>query len=193
MEHSKEISDESGRALLKLARKTIMEELGGNIEDDPSLSEKLGAKELEDNCGTFVTLTKKHHLRGCIGNLFPSEPITEGVKNNALNAAFHDHRFSPLTIDELKEIEIEVSILTKPAPLSYQGKKDLLEKLRPHVDGVILKKGYSSATFLPQVWEQLPDKETFLRHLSQKAGLAKDAWQDPDIEISTYQVQYFEE
>ena len=193
MGKSEKISAESGRALLKLARQTISEQLGGKTENDPSLSEKLNAMELQDICGTFVTLTKNKQLRGCIGNLLPSEPIPEGVRNNAINAAFNDHRFSPLTKEELDEIEIEISILTKPEPLSFSGAKDLLSKIRPNVDGVILKKAYRSATFLPQVWEQLPDKKSFLSHLSQKAGLPKDAWKDPDIEVMTYQVQYFEE
>ncbi len=193
MQKSKKISEESGRALLKLARQTIVKRLGGDIEDAPSLTEELKASELNEKCGTFVTLTKNKNLRGCIGSLTPSEPIREGVKNNAINSAFNDHRFAPLTKKELNGIEIEISILTKPEPLKFKGEKDLLSKLRPHVDGVILKKGISSATFLPQVWEQLTDKEDFLTHLSQKAGLPGNAWKDPDTEVLTYQVQYFEE
>jgi AmmeMemoRadiSam system protein A len=116
-----------------------------------------------------------------------------GIKRNAVNAAFHDPRFAPLKADELDQVGIEISILTEPQPLEYRGSKDLLTKLRPHVDGVILRKGKASATFLPQVWEQLPKPEHFLSHLCRKAGLSADTWEKTQLEISTYQVQYFEE
>jgi AmmeMemoRadiSam system protein A len=167
--------------------------------------EKLGLKSaktesdpMTDNCfqehrGTFVTLTINKQLRGCIGNLESTESIMAGIKRNAVNAAFHDPRFAPLKADELNQVGIEISILTEPQPLEYRGSKDLLTKLRPHVDGVILRKGKASATFLPQVWEQLPKPEHFLSHLCRKAGLSADTWEKTQLEISTYQVQYFEE
>jgi AmmeMemoRadiSam system protein A len=98
-----------------------------------------------------------------------------------------------LTDKELDQTEIEVSILTEPRPLEYQSRQDLTKKLRVKVDGVIIRKGHASATFLPQVWEQLPQPEEFLSHLCLKAGLPSDAWKDPEVEILTYQVQYFEE
>jgi AmmeMemoRadiSam system protein A len=193
MANSKKISEESGKILLKLARQTISKKLGRLKKEDPGLDDAIEIPELKEKCGTFVTLTKNKDLRGCIGNLTAVASIVENVKQNALNSAFNDHRFSPLTEIELDEIDIEISILTKPEPLNHKDKNDLLETLRPHIDGVILKKGIYSATFLPQVWEQLPDKEDFLRHLSQKAGLPGNAWSDPDVEVLTYQVQYFEE
>jgi AmmeMemoRadiSam system protein A len=116
-----------------------------------------------------------------------------GVKRNANNAAFHDPRFAPLKANELDQADIEISILTEPQALEYRGSKDLLAKLRPHVDGVILRKGAASATFLPQVWEQLPKPDQFLSNLCRKAGLSADTWEKTQLEISTYQVQYFEE
>jgi AmmeMemoRadiSam system protein A len=117
----------------------------------------------------------------------------DGVKRNAVNAAFHDPRFSSLSRAELDRTEIEVSILTEPLPLAYRDSRDLIQKLRVHVDGVIIRKGHASATFLPQVWDQLPRPEDFLSHLCMKAGLTSDAWKSSELEVLTYQVQYFEE
>ena len=119
--------------------------------------------------------------------------MLEGVRRNAINAAFHDPRFSRLTKDELERTEIEVSILTEPQLLAYRDGQDLIQKLRVNVDGVIIRKGYASATFLPQVWEQLPEPADFLSYLCRKAGLSSDAWQSSKLEVLTYQVQYFEE
>jgi MEMO1 family protein len=187
-------SDEQGQVLVKLARQTIMEKLGMDVPG--SVSQDL-VSALGDDCfdlhyGTFVTLKIKGQLRGCIGSLTSTETVAEGVRRNALNAAFHDPRFSPLTLDELDRITVEVSILTEPQPLSFRGGQDLINKLRPHVDGVIVRKGYARATFLPQVWDQLPLPEDFLSHLCMKAGLSSHAWKDSDLEVLTYQVQYFE-
>ena len=180
-----------GQALVRLARQTIAEKLG-----EPSV--KADPEELKDTAfqtprGTFVTLTIDKQLRGCIGNLDPSESILGGIQRNAVNAAFHDPRFPPLKADELDRLDIEVSILTEPCPLEYRDGKDLLAKLRVNVDGVILRKGKASATFLPQVWEQLPRPEEFLSHLCRKAGLSADAWKKTHLEVLIYQVQYFEE
>ena len=144
-------------------------------------------------CGTFVTLKTEEQLRGCIGSLTSTEPLAAGICRNAINAAFQDPRFKPLTAQELGKVEIEVSILTEPQPLRYNDGKELLEKLRPHIDGVIIRLDQASATFLPQVWEQLPQPQEFLTQLCLKAGLASDAWQNSKLEVSTYQVQYFEE
>ena len=98
-----------------------------------------------------------------------------------------------MTDTELDQTEIEVSILTEPRPLEYRNGQDLTRKLRINVDGVIIRQGHASATFLPQVWEQLPRPEKFLSHLCLKAGLPSDAWKNPELEVLTYQVQYFEE
>ncbi|MBT6340889.1 MAG: AmmeMemoRadiSam system protein A, partial [Desulfobacula sp.] len=106
---------------------------------------------------------------------------------------FNDSRFNPLSHDELKDTIIEVSILTCPQNLDYTDAKDLIAKLRPNIDGVMLKKHYKSATFLPQVWEQLKDPEIFLNHLCSKAGLSEDEWRSCDLNILIYQVQSFQE
>lgn len=182
-----------GEILLKLARKTIADRLGLPVPEDGALAQALDDPAFSAPRGTFVTLTKHHQLRGCIGNLTPDKPIREGVRENALHAAFDDPRFPPLSKDEFKDIAIEISLLTEPQKLEFTDSADLLAKLRPGVDGLIIKKGPYSATFLPQVWDQLPDKAAFLSHLCAKAGLSADEWQRPGLEVRTYQVQYFEE
>ena len=193
--NQQQIDPQLGQALIKLARQTIMKRLGLKISDKKSHSVAAAVKDeaLKARCGTFVTLKIAGHLRGCIGSLAAEESIVDGVKRNAVNAAFHDPRFSPLTVEEIEDMDIEISILTKPQPLEYIDSVNLISKLRVNIDGVILKKGPASATFLPQVWEQLPRPEKFLSHLCVKAGLSANAWKNTKLEISTYQVQYFEE
>jgi AmmeMemoRadiSam system protein A len=183
---------EEGKYLISLARHTIEEKLTGKKSTLKDFMKNLPSKFYEKR-GTFVTLTINGMLRGCIGHIIPQESVVDGVKENALNAAFRDPRFSPLRREELNKIRIEVSILTTPEPLEYEDAKDLLSKLRPGIDGVIIKKGFHQATFLPQVWEQLPNKEEFLTHLCIKAGLDGDAWRKEKLEVLTYQVQAFEE
>jgi AmmeMemoRadiSam system protein B/AmmeMemoRadiSam system protein A len=194
MQHSidpQSLDKHEGQTLVRLARQTIAEKLGkSSIKADP---EDLKETAFQARRGTFVTLTIDKQLRGCIGNLDPGESILAGIKRNAINAAFHDPRFPPLKPAELDRVDIEVSILTEPYPLEYRDSKDLLAKLRVNVDGVILRKGSASATFLPQVWEQLPRPEEFLSHLCLKAGLSADTWRKSHLEVLTYQVQYFEE
>lgn len=190
-----EISVEQGRALVALARQTLMTRFKQTIPPDrkAQIEARLRDPALLVRCGTFVTLKTGGQLRGCIGSLVGREPLVEGVRTNALNAAFHDPRFRPLTVKELDKVSIEVSVLTAPQPLDYDDAEDLVAKLRPRVDGVTIRKGFAGATFLPQVWEQLPDAPTFLSHLCLKAGLAGEAWRQGDLEVETYQVQYFEE
>lgn len=185
--------DDIGRALVVLARKTIMEYLGLTFPpaDGASLVEGLQGPAAAERHGVFVTLTIDGHLRGCIGTLTAEEAVVEGVKRHAINAAFQDPRFSPLTRDEVGRIAIEVSILSEPRVLNYTDGADLLARLRPGIDGVILSAGYRSATFLPQVWSQLPEPASFLSHLCLKAGLAADTWQSSAVGIMTYQVQHF--
>jgi AmmeMemoRadiSam system protein A len=189
------LNENQGQILVTLARHTIMQELGQSVPPAESARIKscLNDKDLQSRCGTFVTLKRHGQLRGCIGTLSANDSMVEGVRRNAVNAAFHDPRFKPLGAEEFADVEIEVSVLTEPQPLEYSDGADLIKKLRPNVDGVILSKGHASATFLPQVWEQLPQPEEFLEHLCMKAGLAKDAWHTSKLDIKTYQVQYFEE
>lgn len=188
-------TEKQGQLLVKLARNTILKELTGKASDTGAnwLIPDSYVDSFQANCGTFVTLKIHGQLRGCIGNLTATESVLDGIKRNAVNAAFNDPRFSPLTATELDQTDIEVSILTEPIPLVYQDGQDLIRKLRINVDGVIIRKGHRSATFLPQVWEQLPRPEDFLTHLCMKAGLPSDAWKGSGLEVLTYQVQYFEE
>lgn len=191
IDSSQPLKTHQGQALVKLARQTIAERLGKkSIKVDPDAMADIA---FQDHRGTFVTLTINKQLRGCIGNLDSTESILAGIKRNAVNAAFHDPRFPALKAHELDQVDIEISILTEPHRLEYGDSKDLLAKLRVHVDGVILSKGPANATFLPQVWEQLPKPEQFLSHLCMKAGLPADDWEKSRLEILTYQVQYFEE
>ncbi len=191
MTDTERLTEEEGKFLLGEARKTIQQAL---LAEE---SQKRGDTDLpavfNQRRGTFVTLTIGGNLRGCIGHIIPQESLIEGIRINAINAAFKDPRFRPLDKEEWKRVKIEISILTDPKALSYSDADDLLKKLRPCVDGVIIKKGYRQSTFLPQVWDQLSRKEEFLNHLCLKAGLDGDEWKRGGLEVSTYQVQAFEE
>ena len=184
-----------GEQLIKLARRVIADRLG--IKDREAIPDPVhdafDDQCYQTRCGTFVTLEKGGQLRGCIGNLSSNQTVVDGIKENAINAAFYDPRFSPLSTDEFNQVKISVSILSEPKPLKYKDSNDLLAKLRVNVDGVIIRKGSRSATFLPQVWEQLPQPEAFLSHLCMKASLPPASWQNSQLEVLTYQVQYFEE
>ncbi|MCG8635034.1 MAG: AmmeMemoRadiSam system protein A [Desulfobacterales bacterium] len=185
------ISESQGDVLLKMARASIYEKLG-YPSGDPETREQDSAF-LERKQGLFVTLHKKGKLRGCIGNLEPVKTLREGIAENAVCAAFRDSRFSPLAPEELDLIEIEVSLLSQPEKLAFRDCRDLLTLLVPGKHGVIIEKGGCRATFLPQVWEQLPGCEAFLGHLCTKAGLASTAWKEKGMIVYTYEVQHFAE
>lgn len=144
--------------------------------------------ELTEYRATFVTLRKHDQLRGCIGMLEAVRPLVEDIAENAYSAAFRDSRFPPLKADELNELEIHLSILTPAEPVAFASEQDLLTRLQPGIDGLILQEGRRRGTFLPSVWEQLPKPEQFLRHLKQKAGLAPDYWSD-NIRIYRYRTE----
>ena len=189
------LSEEQGQALVRLARQQIEHHLG--TERDAGYGppvDVLADKLLLRKQGVFVTLHKNRELRGCIGSLTATEAIVDGIRRNALNAAFQDHRFSPVTRAELPDLHIEISVLSEPEPLDYAGPEDLVRQLRPGIDGIILQgAGGQQATFLPQVWQQLPRSDHFLGHLCRKAGLPEAAWRSGTLQIYTYQVQSFEE
>jgi AmmeMemoRadiSam system protein A len=188
------LTEDQGQKLLRLARGTIAARLGVSDASSKIIPDnELADPAFQEQRGTFVTLKIRNQLRGCMGCLTPSETILEGIKRNAINAAFNDPRFPPLTTPELEEAEIEVSILTTPQELQYSDGSDLLKKLRPNIDGAIISQGMARATFLPQVWEQLPRTEDFLSHLCRKAGLSPDEWKKGELGVSIYQVQYFHE
>lgn len=175
--------------LLALARSTIAAQLKLDNEN-PGICDDLILKEER---GVFVTLHINGLLRGCIGNIMPVYKLEEAVKNNAVSAAFHDPRFLPLSPAEFKEIDLEISVLTVPKKINYQNTDDLLAKLEPLKHGVILKHGYNEATYLPQVWEDLRDKEIFLSSLCNKAGLNGSTWKSGRMEVSVYEAEIFRE
>ena len=177
--------------LLTLARRSIVQAVQSGKLSEVELG-KLAPKLTEPRA-CFVTLTEKGELRGCIGHIFPREPLAHAVVHNAASAALRDFRFSPVTPQELSKIHIEISILTLPQPLDFKSPEDLLAKLRPRVDGVVLRVGQHQATYLPQVWEQIAGKESFLSHLAEKAGLPPNDWKRPDASVLVYQVEAFEE
>jgi len=185
-----EFTAEERRFLLKLARKSVAAAVAGgkSPKEEGDVAEKFGAER-----ACFVTLTKRGALRGCIGSILPEEPLQQAVISRAKAAAIDDPRFPPVAADELKDVDIEVSVLTLPKRLEFATPQELLEKLRPGVDGVVLRVGTRQATFLPQVWEQLPNKRTFLGELCRKAGLPESAWMKPGASVLVYQVEAFKE
>ncbi len=187
-----QISDEEGQALVYLARKAIEEYLRDrkiiDLKDIPYENwKKKGA--------SFVTLENRYtgQLRGCIGSILPVQPLYRDVIRNAIAAATQDPRFPPVTYEELPDIRVKVSVLSYPQPLPYKDPQDLLNKIEPFKDGLILKYGNNQGTFLPDVWEELPDKVQFLSHLCLKAGLPQDCWLTLPVEIYRYRTKVFSE
>jgi uncharacterized protein len=185
------LTNEEKQIILRLARQTLMDTVNKHPLGPIDLNNF--PERLRMPGATFVTLTRRGALRGCIGALEPYLPLAEDVQEHTRAAALEDYRFPPVQPGEIEEISIEISRLTIPQPLDYEGPVDLLEKLRPGIDGVILIDGYHRATFLPQVWDKLPDKVSFLEHLCQKMGAPADTWRRKKLNISTYQVEEFHE
>lgn len=175
-----------GATLLALARGAIAATLG----DAPAAT---GTGDwLGEPGATFVTLTRGGELRGCIGTLIAERPLREDVTGNAQAAAFRDPRFVPVTRAEMIELNVEVSLLSPIEPIEYESETRLLALLRPGVDGVLLEYGRQRGTFLPQVWEQLPEPKAFLSQLKRKAGLPADFWAR-EIRVSRYTVTKWRE
>jgi AmmeMemoRadiSam system protein A len=180
------LTDTVGQTLLILARNAIAQRFG-----QPALPVPPNP-ELSTPGATFVTLTQNGQLRGCIGSLEAYRPLTTDVSENALAAAFSDPRFPPLSAEELGRTRIEVSLLTPPEPFVFTDESDALKQLRPGRDGLVLTHGQRRATFLPQVWETLPDPKSFMAQLKLKAGLPPTFW-DERIALSRYGVQKWKE
>jgi AmmeMemoRadiSam system protein A len=180
------LSDEKKKALLVCARKSIQQALNGDWDPKPAILEP------DDRGAAFVTLKLHGQLRGCIGSLEAYQSLMSDVWQNAYSAAFRDLRFAPLTEDEFRQVKIEISVLTAPQPISVVSEQDLLNRLRPDIDGLILEEGQHRATFLPAVWETLPTPEEFLLQLKRKAGLPGNYWSD-SITFSIYQAINFHE
>ncbi len=173
--------------LIELARQAL--ELGVGGEPLPELDLESLPPRLQAPGASFVTLTKRGALRGCIGSLEPYRPLAEDVRQHAVAAALNDYRFPRLQPEELPEITLEISCLTLPQPLEYDRPEELPTLLRPHTDGVVLRDGSRRATFLPQVWEKLPDPAEFLNHLCRKMGLPPDSWRLRKLTVEIYQVE----
>ena len=188
---SDRLTNEERRILLRLARQALVEGLQGksleplDLGSLPAQLTQLGA--------TFVTLTADRELRGCIGSLEAVRPLAEDVRVHAVAAALDDYRFPPVQVHEVEQLTVEISRLTAPQLIDAHDAEELLSKIRPGIDGVILKKGIRRATFLPQVWEKVPEKENFLAMLCRKMGEYAKCWRDEDVQVLTYQVEKFQE
>lgn len=185
------LSDEEKQLLLRLAREALEQSVAGHAL--PPLKLESLTPALRADGASFVTLTIDGQLRGCIGALEPYQPLAQDVREHAVAAAMEDPRFPMVTPEEVGQIEIEVSRLTFPKDLHYEDADDLLNCLRPHIDGVILRDGFRRATFLPQVWEKIPDKAEFLDNLCYKMGEAPNAWRRKHLDVQVYQVEEFKE
>lgn len=179
------MTTERGKILLPIARSAISQALGRPIPADEQ------ASWLGEPGACFVTLTQNGDLRGCIGSLEACRPLLDDIKANAVAAAFRDPRFAPLTLAELGYTEVEVSLLSPMHPMHFSSESDALAQLRPGIDGVVLEYG-RHRTFLPQVWEQLPECGIFMAHLKRKAGLPADFWAK-EVKLSCYTVNKWKE
>jgi AmmeMemoRadiSam system protein A len=189
---SNSLTADEKQTLLRLAREAL--ECAVHEKKLPPLDQATLTPALRALGASFVTLTVRGQLRGCIGALEPYQPLADDVREHAIAAALQDFRFEPVQVDEINAINIEVSRLTVPKPLEYIDADDLLAKLRPGVDGVTLMESrYRRATFLPQVWEKIPDKEDFLAQLCMKMGAAPDLWRRKHLDVQVYQVEEFHE
>lgn len=180
------LTEQHQNQLLYVARQAI--ENGLAPGNPPVLEAKDFPAELRERRASFVTLEIDQELRGCIGSLEARRPLVADIAENAYAAAFKDPRFPPLQAEEYPKLAIHLSILTPAQPMVFSSEQDLLEQLRPGIDGLILQEGWHRATFLPSVWESLPSPKQFLRHLKQKAGLAQDYWSET-IQASRYQTE----
>jgi AmmeMemoRadiSam system protein A len=182
---------EERNILLRYSRDALVHTAHGralsriDIDQLPLRLQQLGA--------SFVTLSRRGELRGCIGALVARIPLVEDVREHTVAAASQDYRFPPVTPGELMDIRIEISRLSPTKPLLYENPQDLIEKLRPNVDGLIIMHGMQRATFLPQVWKKIQEPADFLSHLCLKMGAPKDFWRTKVLQVETYQVEEFEE
>jgi AmmeMemoRadiSam system protein A len=186
-----QLSPEDRSLLLQLARQAIEGAVRGTYPQPIDLNQL--PESLRQPGATFVTLTISGELRGCIGALEAYQPLAEDVRDHAVAAALEDYRFPPVSPQEVNQLEIEISRLTPPQALAYRTPDELLTSLRPGIDGVILRDGLHRATFLPQVWDKLPDPVDFLDHLCAKMGARTDLWREKPLQVFTYQVEEFRE
>lgn len=180
-------SKETGKILIQIARASLCNAFG-----KPCNTPNENYPWLHAYGACFVTITLDQKLRGCIGTLEAYRPLLEDVKANTYAAAFRDPRFIPLTEDELALISIEISLLFPLQSISFSDESDALAQLRPNVDGVVFQYHQYRSTFLPQVWETLPNAQDFMAHLKQKAGLNPKYWNN-EIKLYRYTVRKWKE
>lgn len=182
------LNDAQKSILLNLARASI----NHGLQTGRPLSIALNTVEqaLTVKAASFVTLEHQGQLRGCIGMLEAQRPLAQDIAENAFAAAFRDPRFPPLSAAEFSNIDLHISILSPAETLHFTSEQDLIAQLQPGIDGLILQEGFRRSTFLPSVWEQLPEPRQFLRHLKQKAGLPADYWSD-NLKAYRYNTESF--
>jgi AmmeMemoRadiSam system protein A len=190
VERNPMLSEDSKRTLLAIARNSIALQLKQKTE--PPLDLASLPPELQAAGACFVTLTHDGALRGCIGSLEARQSLAQDVLEHAGDAAFRDFRFPPLSETELAGLHIEISVLTAPRPLKYANAEELPSLLHPGKDGVILARGLRRATFLPQVWEKVPEPSQFLDMLCEKMGFEYDLWRREKLDVFIYHVESFE-
>ncbi|WP_299728155.1 AmmeMemoRadiSam system protein A [uncultured Endozoicomonas sp.] len=184
-------SEHDKQELLRIARKTISKGCSGLPPELESQDDHL-SDLFKEQAACFVTLQKQGNLRGCIGSTQAHRALLDDVVHNAFASAFRDPRFPPVTESELSEISVEISILTPQEKMDVSDEQDLLKQIRPGKDGLLIRNPQYSATFLPQVWQQLPNPRQFLAHLKNKAGMAPGIWPQ-DMECFRYQCLKLEE
>ncbi len=184
-------TSEQRQYLLELARSSLCHTVAGN--GPLTVDRAVVPPDLTEPGACFVTLFKEGKVRGCVGSILPVEPLYQSVLGNARKSAVRDHRFENVEPQELPKIHLEISVLSVPKPVEYDAPEQLLSQLRPGVDGVVVRSGRREATYLPQVWAKVPEKEAFLNHLCRKARLSASAWKRRKTTVMTYQVESFEE
>lgn len=184
------LSNEDRRVVIEMAKQAIEYALRSADHQKLPLDPADYNEELQQKRATFVTLEINGELRGCIGTLEAFRPLIVDVAANAHAAAFSDPRFFPLSQEEFANIDIHISILSPPTPMTFRSENDLVTQLQPGVDGLILQEGINKGTFLPSVWESLPDPQQFLAHLKRKAGLSQNYWSDT-LQVFRYTTEYF--
>ncbi len=182
------MNDHDQKLLLDTAKRSIAYGLTENIALPLDADDFDSA--LQQYRASFVTLHLNENLRGCIGTLEAYQPLIIDVAQNAFSAAFKDPRFSAVRQKELSQLHYHISILTPPSALAITSEADLIDQLRPNIDGIIIQEGMKRGTFLPSVWEQLPDKKSFLTQLKLKAGFSPSYWSD-NITVERYEVESF--
>ncbi len=185
------LSQSERNALLDIARQAIVAAVNGEKPAELNLNDF--SPMLRAQGASFVTLTENGDLRGCIGTLSAYQPLIVDVQEHAVAAALDDPRFMPVGAEEVQNLEIEISRLTQPQILDYANSDDLLAKIRPGKDGIVLRDERRRATYLPQVWEKIPNPEDFLDSLCLKMGAPRNLWRHRHLIVETYRVEEFGE